>query len=253
MPKFSAHLFSNSGGRRGGCAWLLCSLLLVCRVAAAQDGRDRCLRDPACRQLSERAGGEYRDQRYYNAWRLLKDAYAMSQEPRLLVNLGRCLEKLGLVNEAVAAYERFLAEDTLRDPAERERVQKYLQQARTAPAAAWDGKNGLTPPAAPQSGTPTEPSPADIEPPPAALLLPTPDAALPSPGPGTVPGVSGALVAEAKKEAGTKKESAASPRPWIRSPWLWLGVGAGVTCLALGLGLGLGLSQSPRYYIVEWQ
>lgn len=235
MPKLSAHPFLNRHGRghlsRGA---LLLGLLLLGQDAAAQDGRDRCLRDPACRQLSERAQGEYRDQRYYNAWRLLKDAYAASQEPRLLVNLGRCLEKLGLIKDAVAAYERFLAEDTVRDPAERERVQKYLQQARAAPSPSFDAPPAPAAPTGPasQPPAPSESPPPEVEPAPRALLPVAP--------------VSPAEAAPATVAAPAPR------RAWSRSPWLWLGVGAGVASLAIGLGVGLGLAQSPRYYRVEW-
>ena len=235
--------------------WLPLLLLCFLGISVAQAAPDLCQRDTACRQLSEQAATAYREQRYYDAFRLLKHAYASSQEPRLLVNLARCMERLGLREDAVAAYERFLAEDTVFDPAERARVQRFIDEARAAPRPQWDG-----------TGTATNPPAASTDPPVAETghapsgsapqMKPVPDS------PPTLPAQAqaAAMASVKSKDAATAQTPAVvgandirpRTRPVYKNPWLWVGIGGGVAAIAIAVGIAAGTQRTPAYYVVEW-
>lgn len=239
---------------------------LHCPSAFAQGTGDRCLNLPACRSLSEQALLLYRDQRYYDAWRLLKQAYVMSQEPRLLVNLGRCLDKLGQVQEALAAYQQFLKDDALKDAAEQQRVQRYIDELKPrrditlplpSPSAVPSVVGRESPP---PEGPATRPPPASS----AALVqrgadaLPTAGAVSAEPrlsrdslAPPASPLDAGAASPPPQLPPSRKPDSQVR-RPLVRRPWFWVGVGSALVALSVGLGVGLGLPQTPKFHRLEW-
>ena len=236
---------------------LRCGVLLVAWLAyqpLARAAPDLCQRDASCRQLSDQAATAYREQRYYDAFRLLKQAHAVSQEPRLLVNLARCMERLGLRDDAVAAYERFLAEDTVRDPAERARVERFVDEARAAPRRQWDGP-GPVADSAPQPVAPATPTAglvsAASEPPsqPAAAAGATSSNQTPAVAPGVAlaPGAPDAV-----PPGGAARDAPRRARPVYKNPWLWAALGAGLIGIAVGVGVIVGSPRSAPYHVVEW-
>lgn len=235
--------------------WIPLLLLCFLGVPVAQAAPDLCQRDTACRQLSEQAATAYREQRYYDAFRLLKQAYASSHEPRLLVNLARCMERLGLREDAVAAYERFLAEDTVFDPAERARVQRFIDDARAAPRPQWDGTGTATnPPAAstdpPVADTGHAPSVSAAQTKPVADHSPTLPAQTPAATMASVQSTDAPMASAPAVVVASDVRPRA--RPAYRNPWLWVGIGGGVTALAIAVGIAAGTQRTPAYYVVEW-
>lgn len=239
---------------------------LHCPSAFAQGTGDRCRALPACRSLSEQALLLYRDQRYYDAWRTLKQAYAMSQEPRLLVNLGRCLDKLGQVQEALAAYQQFLKDDALKDAAEQQQVQRYIDELKPrrditlplpSPSAAPSvvGRESL-PPEGPATRPPPDSSSALVlrgadVPPPAGAVSMEPRPAPDSPAPPASSLDAGALSPPPQLQPSHQPDNQAR-RPLVRRPWFWVGVGSAFVALSVGLGVGLGWPQTPKFYRLEW-
>lgn len=61
--------------------------------------------------LFEESAVAYREGRFEDAIRLLREARALKPEPVLLYNLGRAYEAAGRRREAADAYERYLAEE----------------------------------------------------------------------------------------------------------------------------------------------
>lgn len=198
---------------------------------------DRCQESAACRRLTDQALTLYKQQSYYDALRLLKQAYATESEPRLLVNIGRCLFQLGLPDQAIAHYRKFLQEDTEREPEARGRVERYIQEAEAELSAA-----------APK---PPTPDPVPITPPPAAAVPEPP----PSPQtPNTTPTLPGANITESP--APLLRAPVASPvqkRPLYKNPWLWTGVGVAAAVLTVGLVVGLTPIGTVPHQVIEWQ
>lgn len=246
-------------GRRALCAWLLLSLCL-CRPARAES--DRCQADAGCRHLSDQALSLYRDQRYYDAWRLLRQAYARVPEPRLLVNLGRCLERLGLYQDAVAAYQKFLQDDPIRNPTEQARVQRYIEEAKaTAPSSLQLAPvaQSASPVAAPEPAPEArDQAPREVEPSPQPTRSPArgpgepPTDARPTENlaPKRLPGQPGMPPAPPAQCAVV--QCLRSARPLSRNPLLWTGVGLAVSILTIGLVVGLAPGQPVPHYVVEW-
>ncbi|MDB4993649.1 MAG: hypothetical protein JWM74_1081 [Myxococcaceae bacterium] len=69
--------------------------------------------------------------RYEEAYREFKEAFAASPSYKILGNLGICAMKLERDDEAIAAFERYLAEMTDLDAAERAQIEKDLVTLRT--------------------------------------------------------------------------------------------------------------------------
>jgi hypothetical protein len=68
--------------------------------------------------------------RYEEAYDAFKAAYAASPSPKILGNLGQCAMKLERDGEAIAAFERYLAEVADIDPAERDQIARDLDTLR---------------------------------------------------------------------------------------------------------------------------
>ncbi|MGE0788186.1 MAG: tetratricopeptide repeat protein [Sandaracinaceae bacterium] len=91
----------------GLAAWLL---LVVPASARAQDD-DEDARAQA-HQLLLRSREHYNAGRFVTAADILDEAYAIYPEPTLLFNAARAYEGAGRLDEAIARYERYLAEAT---------------------------------------------------------------------------------------------------------------------------------------------
>jgi hypothetical protein len=68
--------------------------------------------------------------RYEDAYREFRAAYAQSQSPRVLGNIGFCAMKLERDLEAIDAYARYLEEVSEIDPVEREQIRRDLATLR---------------------------------------------------------------------------------------------------------------------------
>jgi tetratricopeptide (TPR) repeat protein len=199
---------------------------------------DRCQESAACRRLTDQALALYRQQSYYDALRLLRQAYAMESEPRLLVNIGRCLFQLGLPDQAVTHYRKFLTEDTEREPEARGRVERYIQEAEAELNAS-----------APKAPTPP-PDPPPLTPPPVATLPEPPPAPL---IPDTPPALPSASLTESPSPRVPAPARFARPRPLYKNPWLWTGVGVAAAALTIGLAVGLTPIGTVPHQVIEWQ
>lgn len=213
-------------------------LLCFAGLRPAHAAPDRCQESAACRRLTDQALTLYRQQSYYDALRLLRQAYATESEPRLLVNIGRCLFQLGLPDQAITHYRKFLTEDTEREPGARGRVERYIQEAEAELSAA-----------APKPQAPT-PEPAPIAPQPVATLPEPPPAPL---TPDTAPALPSASLTESPAPRVLAPAGAVQKRPLYKNPWLWTGVGITAAVLTIGLAVGLTPIGTVPHQVIEWQ
>lgn len=122
---------------------------------------DRCNASPACAKLTEKAAELAAQTQYDRALALYQQAYELSQEPRLLINIGRCNYRLGRVRLALDAFLKMQAKLPDGEPEILERLQAFTADARQAlnaensePAlpVGWDSPppapTGTLPPAA---------------------------------------------------------------------------------------------------------
>lgn len=232
---------------RAGRLRLLFAIGILLGLAGLRPARaapDRCQESASCRRLTDQALALYRQQSYYDALRLLRQAYATEAEPRLLVNIGRCLFQLGLPDQAIAHYRKFLTEDTEREPGARGRVERYIQEAEAELNAA---AKASSPPPAPSTPPPVAAQP---EPPPA----PVTESTSTTPGPTQTPALPGASGSESP--APLLAAPAAGParhRPLYKNPWLWTGVGVAAAVLTVGLVVGLTPIGTVPHQVIEWQ
>lgn len=123
-----------------GLPWLLLPLLLlVARTAAgadepgasaeageavtpAGDGRARA------HELFRESAEHYRAGRFEQAVALLRQAYELARQPVLLYNLGRAYEGNGQLDEAVAAYRRYLEQEP--EVADRGAIERRIETLR---------------------------------------------------------------------------------------------------------------------------
>lgn len=93
---------------------------------------DRCLADRACQQLSDQAA-QFAAQTYYDrALGLYLRAHQRSQEPRLLVNVGRCYYRTGRARRALETFYEFKRTTPAVEPEVRERVDTFVSEARVS-------------------------------------------------------------------------------------------------------------------------
>lgn len=182
--------------------------------ASAATGEVNCSQDDACREHFKQASEYYKVKNYVEALLEFRTAYARRPEPRILLNLGRTLFKMGRPKEAIDYYQRFQTAAP-NDSASQETVNKYLEEARAA----------LLPPA--EVEPKKEPAiPAEPEPPPQSPPEP-PSAATPVP-----PALT--LAASVRPPAAT----APPPRPIYKKWWLWTLIGVSVAGGVTGLVVG---------------
>ncbi len=104
-----------------GSALLMCAGLLVAAPAAAQSGKSA---DQRAVELFEKSVEAYRAGEFAKSVELLKQAYALKPAAVLIYNLARAYEGLGRLDEAVRAYEDYLAKEP--KPQDRGAIEKKV-------------------------------------------------------------------------------------------------------------------------------
>lgn len=165
----------------------------------------------------QRAMTHYKADRFRESIVEFQAAYALQNDPKLLINIGRAYFKLGQMDEAIAHYERFLREDPSHDSIITARVKAYRDEAQSQRQAPT--------PAPTPSVTSATPSPSlGAKPPETASPPPTP-----SPPP-TAQAPAGPALSDGNKPAATpppearQADAKASP-PIYKRWWLWTIVG----------------------------
>jgi tetratricopeptide (TPR) repeat protein len=78
------------------------------------------------KRLYEEAEGYYNVREYEKALSLFKEAYLLTKEPELILNMGQCYRKLGRYEEAKDTFKTFLREDP--ETPYRKDVEKILSE-----------------------------------------------------------------------------------------------------------------------------
>jgi hypothetical protein len=127
----------------------------------AQDSaaQDRCQSDSSCRKLTQEATQLATQKRCEPAIALYEKAYQQSNEPRLLLNIGRCQHRLGQPQKALALYEEFRRLRPNADAETTSRVGQFVAEAKLAILAA-EKDEARTPPPPPVAATPAASPPA---------------------------------------------------------------------------------------------
>jgi hypothetical protein len=170
-------LLSLSKSYLGWCGVLLPLLLghalTTPDVARAQPATQQP--DPAARQAFEEGRTFYDHGRFADALRKFQESYALSNNPKLLFNIGRAADSEGEQAQAYDAYTAYL--QRVPDADNREFVEARLAKLKAAgaatPANAAPGKQGSTPHSAqPAPSAPPAQLDAPIDPYPPAYVSP---------------------------------------------------------------------------------
>lgn len=190
-------------------------------------------RADAFRQHYDQAIARYESRDFEGALREFRAAYERRALPRLLINIGRTLFRMGKPREALAFYEQYLRAEPNPLPSVRADVDGYMAQARALVEVPK-----IPAPDAPALPPAPVPAPALVKPPPdptAARPLVTPTAPRPDARP-----TEAAAPASGPVDAGVARAPVApgaSARESGGRTLLALGVPVGVVGLGL-LGLG---------------
>ena len=112
---------------------LLCWLALHCVPQAHAERPPSCEQDAACWKELNRASKLAESGQYAEALSVFEAAYARVPDPRLQINIGRSLHRLGRYDDAVAAFQQYQA--TARasaPPQEQEVVRRFIAEAQLA-------------------------------------------------------------------------------------------------------------------------
>lgn len=104
-------------------------------VTPAAPPADRCLADSGCRKLSEEAAEQAAQTNYDRALTLYERAHARSQEPRLLLNIGRCYYRLGRARRALSAFQTLRVALPTLEPELQGRLEPFVAEAKASIAA----------------------------------------------------------------------------------------------------------------------
>lgn len=110
-------------------------LAILSDVPAWAQAQDPCVADPLCRDHEDRGIAASAQKDYAEALVEFQAAYARAPIPRLLINIGRSLFRLGQPAEALKYYERFFRAEPNPAPEVAQRVQRYAEEAKAAAAA----------------------------------------------------------------------------------------------------------------------
>ena len=113
-----------------------CTLLLGLAVVAARAEAQTCRSDAQCGALLDSGLSAFKIPDYPRALRNFEAAYALLQDPVLLLNLGRTHYRLGHPDKAVEYYLRFQGAVPNPNPEIAATVEKYLAEARNSQAQA---------------------------------------------------------------------------------------------------------------------
>lgn len=159
-------------------------LLLVGATAQAA-APDRCQAERLCQEQTSVAAQLASQTRYEEALVIYQSAYDHSQEPRLLVNIGRCHYRLGRARRALEFYDAFRKAEPDPEPELATRVGQFISEARQAIASDADHQK----PPNPAENASKPPNPAENPPKPVEAAHPEPvpaplDPTLAQPGKG---------------------------------------------------------------------
>jgi hypothetical protein len=124
---------------------------------------DRCQVKRECRGQTEQAAQLAAQTRYEEALALYQRAFESSEEPRLLVNIGRCHYRIGRARKALEFYDAFRKAEPEPEPELAARLGQFIAEAKIAIASDQGSSAEEKEAAAP---------PEPIEEPPPAPLLP---------------------------------------------------------------------------------
>jgi tetratricopeptide (TPR) repeat protein len=160
------------------------------------------------------------------------EAYRASGRPAFHYNIGICLERLGRTEEAIAAFQRYLAEEP--HPTDARSVRERIETLRAKLRAQ---RPPATPAASPPTPAASPPTPAAPPPTPAAPPAASPTGAVAAP-PSPAPAAAVAL----EPEPLTVRP--ATHTPIYKKWWLWTAVGAAAVAVAVGVGVGAALTPN---------
>lgn len=185
---------------------------------------DRCQEDRACQEQTARAAQLASQTSYEEALTLYQSAYDRIQEPRLLLNIGRCHYRLGRARRALETYETFQKAEPDPEPEVAARLAQFVAEAKLAIASDLKGHHPTETPGTPgNKDAPSNPTPGGVP-----LVVP-PSA----PGEEPPPTESGS-VAKGRTVAG---------RPLYRVAIGASMLGVGATLLGVGIGALAGHGQ----------
>lgn len=107
-------------------------LMLTCTVPARAAGADPCVADSLCREHEDKGIDFSAKKDYASALVEFQAAYAQAPIPRLLINIGRSLFRLGQPKEALKYYARFSRAEPNPAPEVGEKVRRYVAEAEAA-------------------------------------------------------------------------------------------------------------------------
>jgi tetratricopeptide (TPR) repeat protein len=118
-------------------------------LAWARKHEDTCRAEPECRAVDDVALVLYKDGDIVQSLNKFQEAYQLVAEPRLLVNIGRCMHRLGRSQEALDYYIRYYKAVPKPPEEMAQRLRRYIDEA----SASKDGDRPELPsPAAEGSG-----------------------------------------------------------------------------------------------------
>lgn len=170
MAHRAAHVSRTALLSASGPAVALALLLGSASSQAASP--DRCQSDRACQGQTELAAQLASQTRYEEALVLYQSAYDRFQEPRLLVNIGRCHYRLGRARKALDLYEAFRKAEPDPEPELASRVTQFIADAKRAISTDDSSAKPASPETPPPAATP-EQKPAEQTPEPAPAPLDT--------------------------------------------------------------------------------
>ncbi len=105
--------------------------MLICLLAPSARGQIvapvNCEAKVACAALYEKAAQQSKASQFEAAEQSYKQAYDVSQDPRLLFNIARVLDKQGKEPDALTYYRQFLAAP-VNDEEQKTKARGYVQQ-----------------------------------------------------------------------------------------------------------------------------
>lgn len=152
---------------------------LLFAATAQAAAPDRCQAERLCQEQTSIGAQLASQTRYEEALAIYQSAYDHSQEPRLLVNIGRCHYRLGRARRALEFYDAFRKAEPEPEPELATRVSQFISEARQAIASDAEhpklpnpAENPKNPPN-PAENPKNPPNPAE-NPPPAPTPVPEP-------------------------------------------------------------------------------
>lgn len=221
-------------------AALLVAAKLSTGIAAPTPQRRACSQIPSCTRHHSSAVQRSAGRDYEKALTEFQAAYQESEEPRFLLDIGRCLHMLTRYSEAVATYEK-LHRIEFKDDALRESLRRYEAEARSQLSAV--PKLAAPASAARSEGRPLSTSGASAD---ASVGLLTNTIVIG--GPIVSNGaVSPQAPADARQLlAASPGPTKGTPVPLFKRPWLWGLLGSAVVVSGSAVAAGVLLRPTTQ-------